>query len=95
MFVFVSTVLSAKHSDIKDVRFFQYQMVLILFIAFNATFSSFSGGRRRSTRREPTDHGQATGKLYHLRLRVDCTLFVIYKAGREPMPYWRWACMSC
>jgi hypothetical protein len=28
------------------------------------------------------DHGQATGKLYHLWLRVDCTLFVIYKAGR-------------
>jgi hypothetical protein len=25
----------------------------------------------------------ATGKLYHLRLRVECTLFVIYKAGRE------------
>ena len=21
-----------------------------------------------------TDHGQATGKLYHLRLRVECTL---------------------
>jgi hypothetical protein len=35
-----------------------------------------------------TDHGQATGKLYHLRLRVECTLFVIYKAGREPTPYW-------
>jgi hypothetical protein len=28
-----------------------------------------------------TDEGQATGKLYHLRLRVECTLFVIYKAG--------------
>jgi hypothetical protein len=27
-----------------------------------------------------TDHGQATGKLYHLRLRVECTFFVIYKA---------------
>jgi len=27
-----------------------------------------------------TDHGQATGKLYHLWLRVECTLFVIYKA---------------
>jgi hypothetical protein len=26
-----------------------------------------------------TDHGQATGKLYHLRLLVECTLFVIYK----------------
>jgi hypothetical protein len=27
------------------------------------------------------NHGQAIGKLYHLRLRVECTLFVIYKAG--------------
>jgi hypothetical protein len=35
-----------------------------------------------------SDHGQATGKFYHLRLRVECTFFVIYKAGREPMPYW-------
>ena len=34
------------------------------------------------------DHGQANGKLYHLRLRVECTLFVIYKAGRELTPYW-------
>ena len=23
-----------------------------------------------------TDHGQGTGKLYHLRLRVECTLFL-------------------
>ena len=30
----------------------------------------------------------ATGKLYHLQLRVECTLFVIYEAGREPTPYW-------
>jgi hypothetical protein len=22
-----------------------------------------------------TEHGQATGKLYHMRLRVECTLF--------------------
>jgi hypothetical protein len=26
-------------------------------------------------------------RLYHLRLRVECTLFVIYKAGCEPMPH--------
>jgi hypothetical protein len=38
--------------------------------------------------------GQVTGKLYHLRLWVECTLFVIYKAGCEPTPYWWWACMS-
>ena len=35
-----------------------------------------------------TDHGQATGKLYHLLLRVECTLLVIYKAGREHTLYW-------
>ena len=31
--------------------------------------TSFSGERSRSTR------GKVTGKLYHLRLRVECTLF--------------------
>ena len=51
---------------------------------FNATFSNISAiswqpvlvmeeagvpGERT------TDHGQATGKLYHMRLRVECTLF--------------------
>jgi hypothetical protein len=25
---------------------------------------------------------------YHLRLRVECTLFAIYKSGSEPTPYW-------
>ena len=39
-----------------------------------------------------TDHGH-TGKLYHLRLRIECTLFVIYKSEREPTPYS--SCMSC
>jgi hypothetical protein len=34
------------------------------------------------------DHGQATGKLYHLRVRVECTLFVIYKAWREATLHW-------
>jgi hypothetical protein len=35
-----------------------------------------------------TDPGQATGKLYHLRLRVECTFFVINKVERKPMAYW-------
>ena len=53
-------------------------------MVFNATFSNISAiswqpvlvmeeagvpGERT------TDHGQATGKLYHMRLRVECTLF--------------------
>jgi hypothetical protein len=37
--------------------------------------TSFSGGRSRSTRREPPTNWQATGQLYYLRLRVECTLF--------------------
>ena len=37
--------------------------------------SSFSGGGSRSTRREPTTMGKQLGKLYHLRLRVECTFF--------------------
>jgi len=54
------------------------------FFVFNTTFS---GGGSWSTRRA-TDPGQATGKLYHLQLRVECTRFVMYKPGRKPTWYW-------
>jgi hypothetical protein len=64
-------------------------------IVFNATFSNISAISWRpvlvveeaGVLERTTDHGQATGKLYHLRLRVECTLFAIYKAGRESTPY--------
>jgi hypothetical protein len=39
------------------------------FMVFNTTFNNIS---------------QATGKLYHLLLRVECSLFVIYKADGNP-----------
>jgi hypothetical protein len=47
---------------------------------FNATFSNISAISWRPVlvveeAGEITDHGQATGKLYHLQLRVECTLF--------------------
>jgi hypothetical protein len=66
------------------------------FLVFNATFSNISAISWRPVLvveeaeylERTTDHGQATGKLYHLRLRVQYTLFVIYKAGRETTPYW-------
>ena len=51
----------------------------------NHIFPNFRGGGGAGCA-APDHHGQATGKLYHLR--VECTLFVIYKAGREPKPYW-------
>ena len=50
--------------------------------------SFIGGGLKPEYPERTTDPWQATGKLYHLRLRVECTLFVIYKAGREPMLYW-------
>ena len=62
-------------------------------LVFNATFSNISAISLRPVLlveypEKTGDPGQATGKIYHLRLRVECTLFVIYKGGREPTPYW-------
>ena len=46
--------------------------------------TSFSGGGSRGTRREQPTMVKQLVNFYHLRLRVEGTLFVvIYKAGRE------------
>jgi hypothetical protein len=63
---------------------------------FSATFSNISAISWRPVLvveeahypQRTTDYGQATGKLYHLRMRVECTIFVIYKTGLELTPYW-------
>jgi len=56
----------------------------ILFIVFNATFSNISAiswrpalvvWKKPEYPERTIDHGQATGKLYHLRLWVECTFF--------------------
>jgi hypothetical protein len=66
---------------------------LIWFIVFNATCNNISAiswwpALVVEEAGVPIDQGQVTGKLYHLLLRVECTLFVIYKAWREPTSYW-------
>jgi len=56
---------------------------LIDFWCFNATFSNITAiswqpvlvVEEAEYPERTTDHGQATGKLYHLQLRVECTLF--------------------
>ena len=59
---------------------------LIDFFVFNATFSNISATnvchgdlfqwwKKPEYTERTTNHGQATGRLYHLRLRVECTLF--------------------
>ena len=50
----------------------------IRMLVFNATFSNISAiswWKKPEYPERTTDHGQATGKLYHLRLQVECTFF--------------------
>jgi hypothetical protein len=59
---------------------------LIWFFVLNATFSNISAlswWKKLEYQEGTTDHGQATGKLYHLRLRVECTLF-LSSPGQKP-----------
>jgi hypothetical protein len=63
------------YSEITKIR-----MIGFDFWCFNATFNNISTISWRPVLvleypKRTTDHGQATGKLYHLRLRVECTLF--------------------
>jgi hypothetical protein len=57
--------------------------------------TSFSGGRSRSTRREPPTMGKQLVNFITCGCESSAPFFVIYKAGREPTPYWWCACMSC
>ena len=61
-------------------RFYYIQVMWILidwFIVFNATFSNISAISWRPVLvvEEAGVSGQAMGKLYYLRLRVECTIF--------------------
>ena len=52
---------------------------LIWFIVLNVTFSNISAISWRTVlvveEKRTTDHGQTTGKRFHLRLWNECTLF--------------------
>jgi hypothetical protein len=37
-----------------------------------------------------TDHGQAAGKLYHLRMRVECTLFCNLHSRARTHAVFKW-----
>jgi len=64
----------SREDDLIDLVFGVYRHFQQYFSYIMAT--SFSGGRKKPEYPErTTDHGQATGKLYQLRLRVECTLF--------------------
>jgi len=50
--------------------------------------TSLSGERSRSTRREPSTMGKQLVSFITCECESSDPFFVIYKAGREPMPYW-------
>ena len=73
------------------------------FLVFNATFSNisattcatyFSGGRSRSTQREPPTMGKQLVNFITCGCESSAPFFVIYQIGREITPYWWYACMS-
>jgi hypothetical protein len=51
------------------------------FLVFNATFSNIS-------RREPPTMGKQLVNFITCGCESSAPFFVIYKAGREPTPYW-------
>ena len=50
--------------------------------------TSFNGGWSRSTRREPPTMGKQLVSFITCSCELSAPFFVIYKAGREPTPYY-------
>ena len=91
MYVFPSFFISffkVKNKDIHTACFFykcfETHILCICFIVFNTTFSNISAISWRPVlvveeagvpRENHRPYRQTTDKLYHLRLRVECTLF--------------------
>ena len=75
-------------NSLVDLIWFHLQCIVL-----NATFSyimatSFSGERSQNTRREPPTMGKQQVSLITSGCESSAPLFVIYKAEREPTPYW-------
>ena len=67
---------SSLHTDINAVN--EYMSLFIDWLVYFwclTPLSAISWRKKPESPERTTDHGQATGKLYHLRLRVECTFF--------------------
>jgi hypothetical protein len=72
-------------------------ILFLVFLVFERHFqqyfsyimaTSFSGGGSRSTWREPQTMGKQLVNFITCGCETIASFFVIYKAGREPTPYW-------
>jgi hypothetical protein len=68
----------------------KWQFLSLMLTNFHYWFvraTSFSGGRGRSTRREPPTMGKQLVSFITCRCESRAVFFVMYKAGCEPTPY--------
>jgi hypothetical protein len=75
------TIIAENDFDLIDFWCFQQYFNYIM-------ATSFSGGRSRSTRRESPTMGKQLVNFITCGCESSAPFFVIYKAGREPTPYW-------
>jgi hypothetical protein len=88
------------HLSSPPVYLIWFDLIYCVYRHFQQYFSyimatSFSGGRSRSTWREPQTMGKQLVNFITCGCESSALFFVIYKAGREPTSYWWPACMSC
>ena len=93
--IYISMLLEHLWWRLFQKRFVRTKFDFILFdilclTPLSAIFQLYHGDQWKKLEypERTTAHGQATGKLYHLLLRIECTFFVIYKAECKPTPYW-------
>ena len=72
---FIKSIFKEKLSSQVLQHVCQVHVIRIWILVFNATFSSISAISWSEYPERTTYHGQATDKLYHLRLLVECALF--------------------
>ena len=97
------TITPLHHASKSHLLLFVFILQLIFYLiwvlVFNATFSnisaisiimatSFSGGRSRSTRWEPSTICKQLVNFITCGCESSGPIFIIYKAGCEPTPYW-------
>ena len=84
LFVFIFSLIFAFYNFLIQIaNALRYMIILIELLCLmplSAIFQLYHGNQFQWWRKpeypeRTTDHGQATGKLYHLWLRVECTLF--------------------